>query len=223
MIGDLWESPKTGKIYRVGPKGTDWEVVGQAQNPLWAVFGSAALGLGAFLLMNLWLAVMVGVIGGAVVMYLPMALPFSVPLVLLGCVIVAIRALVRRRRFTPVLVAWAFGGVFVVAALANAVFWYDNVDFPPYLALAGAPVMVVGAAALGVVAIIRGRARWSALFFPQAVIFALPYLFVTGWGTDDILAYDNLLSAAFWIAITTLAIAFFTPRQGALAGAPEEA
>ena len=223
MIGDLWESPNTGQIYEIGEPGKPWRPVGEADgNALLGAFAYVGAVGSLTILANVWASVMIGLLLGAALMYLPTVLPLSVPLTLLGCLVVTIRVLTRRCRLRPLVVTGAALVAFLVVAACNAVFWYGGAE-NIYRMLASVPIMAVSAAALAVILIGKRRKAACALLLAQAVVFALPYLDTAGESApfaESAVRYDNVLSLTFWLFGVTLMSAWCTPRRGHIAGAP---
>lgn len=220
MLGDRWESRRTGNIYRVGAPGTSWAVVGHAgTNALATFLGYFAALAGLSLIATVWAAIMTGILLGAVVMYLPAVLPLTVPLALVGFIVVGVRGLVTKRRLMPVGLAAVLLLIFLILAICNALFWYE--DGPGvYRTLASVPVMAVACAVIGVPAVLRQRRAVGALFLAQAVVFASAYLDAMGNRTfaNATLRYDNLLSLATWLLLVAYSVAWFAPRRGEIVG-----
>lgn len=216
MIGDLWESPQTGRIYEVGEPGARWRTVGQADGN---VIQGALVYLGAVsglaVLANAWVATMVGLLLGTALIYLPAVLPLTVPLALLAFLVVAIRAVITRRRLGSVALTGLMVGAFLVIAVLNAVLWHHSAP-NAYQAVAALPIMAALAAAAGVALLARTRVAAGLLFLAQAVVFALPYLATIGGNlrfSESTLGYDNVLSLVSWMFCALLLTSWISPRR----------
>lgn len=127
MIGDRWESARTGTICRVGPPGTGWAVVGHAgTNAIATLLGYVSALAGLSIIATVWAAMMTGIFLGAVIMYTPAVLPLTVPLAIVGFIVVGVRSLATKRRLMPAGLAAALLSIFLIVAVCNALFWYED-------------------------------------------------------------------------------------------------
>lgn len=229
MIGDLWVSPRTGRVYRVGPKGTAWAVVGHADQlhasaiglPTLLGFAGAALGLSV--VAAVFSAAIAGLLVGAILMYFPAAIPFSVPLMVPLLIVLIIRALVTRRSAMPVLWTGAAVVVLLVVVVLHAVYWPDHPG--PYVQVASLPLMPALTLVLAVWAGLRRRWALAALLIAQTAVFAASYLDAFGSLTyaESSTGFDNLLTLAYWACLACAARAWLTPRRTLPQGMAEPA
>lgn len=220
MIGDLWASKRTGTIYRVGPRGTSWAAVGHVDDlgpfgGLGALLGYAGAALGLSVMASAFAAGFLGMVLGAILMFLPAVIPLTVTVPPLLLVVVGVRSLVTRRRLAPVLLTAALFAVLLVVVVLHIVYW-QHAQPGPYLALASAPLMPVVTAALAVWALSRRRWVVAALLLGQTVVFASSYLGALGSVTyaQSGIGIDNVLTLTYWACLTSLIAAALTPRRG---------
>lgn len=219
MIGDLWVSPRTGNVYRVGQRGTAWAVVGHASQlhtsaiSLPALLGFAGAAAGLSIVAAVAAAAMTGLLLGAIVMYFPVAIPFSIPVLFLLMIGLAIRSLATRRPLMPVGWMAAAFGVLLVIAVLHVVFWRTHAGL--YVQIASLPLMAVLTFGLAVWACARKRWALTALLVCQALVFASSYLGSAGRLTysESSTGFDNLLALAYWVCLACAAAAWLTPRR----------
>lgn len=220
MIGDLWASRRTGTIYRVGPRGTSWATVGHVDDlgpfgGLGALLGYAGGAAGLSVMAGAVSAAMLGLLAGAILMFLPAVIPLTVTVLPLLLVVVGVRSLVTRRRLTPVLLTAALFAVLLVVVVLHVVYW-QHAQPGLYLTLASAPLMPVLTAALAVWALSQRRWVTAALLLGQAVVFASSYLGALGSATyaQSGIGIDNVLTLTYWACLASLIAAVLTPRRG---------
>lgn len=228
MIGDLWASPRTGNIYRVGRRGTNWAVVGhvdQLSVGLPSLLGFAGAALGLSVVAAIFTAAFIGLVVGAILMYFPVAIPFSVPLLFLLLVVLAIRALATRRPFRPVLWTGAAFVILLVVVVLHVLFWPDRPHGWLYVQAASLPLMPALTLALAIWAAARRRWGLVALCAGQSLVFTLSYLDAFGSLTyaESSTGFDNLLTLAYWACLACAARAWLTPRRTLPQGMAEPA
>lgn len=220
MIGDLWASKQTGNIYRVGPRGSAWAVVGHVDDlrggwllgSLGPLLGYFAAALGASVVLVVFTAAFLGLVLGAIVMYFPVAAPFSIPILLLGLIVVGIRSIATSRPKGPVAAAaLAFVAVLVLVVL-HFVYWPDR---GWYVTIASLPIMVGLTLGLTIWAIVRARWGIAALLLGQSVVYAASYLESFGSVTyaESPTGFDHLLTLGFWICIAYQVSGWLSPRR----------
>ncbi|MFT3860033.1 hypothetical protein [Micropruina sp.] len=227
MIGDLWASPRTGRIYRVGPRGTNWAVVGHVDQlgapmvGLPSLLGFAGAALGLSVVAAVFTAAFVGLVLGAILMYFPVAIPFSVPLLFLLLVVLAIRALATRRSFLPVLWTGAAFLILLVVVVLHVLFWPDHPGL--YVQAASLPLMPTLTLALAVGALARRRWALGVLSAGQSLVFTFSYLAAFGSSTyaESPTGFDNLLTLIYWVCLACGAAAWLTPRRALPQGMAE--
>lgn len=222
MIGDYWVSNKTGNVYEVGPKGTRWRVVGHVddlEGTSGILGGGAALlgylgaTLGLSVIAAVFTAAFIGLVLGAILMFWPVAIPFSIPALLLGLVVVGVRSVVTRQRKAAVWWATlAFIAVLVLVVL-HVVFWPHHPGL--YVTAASMPILPVLTLVLAVLAVARRRWGITALLLAQTVVYASSYLGAVGSLTyaESSTAFDNLLTLGYWLCIAHLVSAWLSPRR----------
>ena len=220
MMGDLWASPRTGNVYRVGQRGTSWKVVGHVDclgpfGGLGALLGYAGAAAGLSVMAGVVSAAMLGLLVGAVLMFLPAVIPLTVTVLPLLLVVVGVRSLVTRRRLAPVLLAAALFAVLLVVVVLHVVYW-QHARPGVYLTLASAPLMPVLTAALAIWALTQRRWVMAALLLGQAVVFASSYLgaFESAIYAESGIGIDNVLTLTYWACLASLIAAVLTPRRG---------
>lgn len=218
MIGDLWASPRTGNIYRVGRRGTNWAVVGhvdQLSVGLPSLLGFAGAALGLSVVAAIFTAAFIGLVLGATLMYFPVAIPFSVPLLFLLLVVLTIRALATRRPFRPVLWTGAAFVILLVVVVLHVLFWPDRPRGWLYVQAASLPLMPALTLALAIWAAARRRWGLVALCAGQSLVFTLSYLAAFGYSTyaGSPTGFDNLLTLIYWVCLACAAKAWLTPRR----------
>lgn len=220
MIGDLWASKRTGNIYRVGRRGASWDVVGHVDDlgafgglPTLLGFAGAAAGLSV--MAGVVSAVMLGLLAGAILMFIPAVIPLTVTVLPLLLVVVGVRSLVTRRRLAPVLFAAALFVVLLAVVVLHVVFW-QHARPGLYVTFASAPLMPVLTAALAVWALSRRRWALGALLFGQSLVFASSYLGALGSVTyaESGIGIDNVLTLTYWACLAALVTAVLSPRRG---------
>lgn len=119
--------------------------------------GSVAVGL----------ALMVGFLTGLMMIYLPMAIPYTIPGMLLAGLIMMMRTLATRRRFKPMALALVLILVFVAEAIVHAVFWYHTLHSRVYDAIASLPLMVIVTLGLSIFLTVKRKKVWAVLAWTQ--------------------------------------------------------
>lgn len=126
MIGDLWASPRTGRIYR--DRASEHPLAGRRSRgrPRWvrarATSGLRRGAIGLGVLSTVAVAAFLGFVLGAVLMALPVAYPLSVPALFVVLLVVGIRSLVTRRSLRPVMLARMAWLVLLAVVVPHVIF-----------------------------------------------------------------------------------------------------